>query len=199
MRDAELLLQDAADPHIAGWLQGGAADALADQVLRFGDPCLRIDEHIAVPELAKQEDRNGGDRHALFARDQIGRHIQFADVERQVAHHAAVALRVGEFGDEHQVDALRLHLSVHQRPDVVEVVTRDGQWDAACHVRPQCSGCCCGSKRILPIVPRLSIARCASAAFSSGNLRSIRGTSAPSASQRKTSSARCRRSSGVAA
>ena len=79
VRHAVMLLQDAAHPEIAGRLEIGAADALADQVLRLADAGIGVDEDEAVAEAAMQEHRQRGERLALVARHEIGADIELAD------------------------------------------------------------------------------------------------------------------------
>jgi hypothetical protein len=86
------------------------------------DPGLGIYENIAVPEFAKQEYRNRGDRHAVVARDQIGRRIELADVERKVLDHPAVPFGVRQLRYERQVGAVHRNRSIAQCADVIEVV-----------------------------------------------------------------------------
>ena len=62
VRHAVMLLQDAAHPDIAGRHEIGAADRLADQILRRLDAGIGVDEDEAVAEAAMQEHRNAGDR-----------------------------------------------------------------------------------------------------------------------------------------
>ncbi len=65
---AVMLLQDAAHPDVAGRLEIGAADDLADQVLRRFDAGRRVDEDEAVAKAAVQKHRDGGERIAAIAR-----------------------------------------------------------------------------------------------------------------------------------
>jgi hypothetical protein len=124
---------DAVDPDIAGGLQGRATDSLADQILRRCDAGLRIDEDVAVPEFAEQEHRDRCNRHAAFARDQVGRHVELANIERQLANHAAVPLRIRQLRDERQIDAIDRHAAIEQTANVIEVVAGDGEVNAARH------------------------------------------------------------------
>ena len=58
VRHAVVLFQDAAHPDVAGRHEVGAADRLADQVLRRLDAGRGVDEHEAVAEAAMQEHRD---------------------------------------------------------------------------------------------------------------------------------------------
>ena len=81
VRHAVFVLEDAAHPVDRGDQERLDADLLADQVGRLLDALGGVDEDEAVAEAAVQEHRDGGDRHALVARHDVGRAGGLGDVE----------------------------------------------------------------------------------------------------------------------
>ena len=127
VRHAVVLLQDAAHPDVGGRLEIGAADRLADQVLRRLDAGGGVDEDEAVAEAAVQEHRDRGERLALVADHEIGADILLADVEFVLAAHAPMALARAHVGEEDEIEAVGLDRAFLERHDDVVVAAGDGQ------------------------------------------------------------------------
>src|SRR5262249_25470095 len=108
MRQAVVLLQDAAHPDVPGGKKSGATDAPAAQVPRRRDALGRIDEDKTVSESAMQKHRQGSPRKITIARGEIGGGVEFADVEFLAVSHAVVALGRTHAAEHHEVDAVRL-------------------------------------------------------------------------------------------
>ena len=132
MRDAVVILQDAAHPDVGRRLEVGAAHGLADQILGRRDAGAGVDEHEAVPEAAVQEHWDGGERRALVARHVVGADVLLADVELVLASHAPVPLARPHVGEEDEVEAVGRDGAFDQRLDDVIVATGDGESEL-CH------------------------------------------------------------------
>ena len=125
MRNAVMLLQDAAHPDIAGGEKSRSADPLTAQIGRRRDPFRRVDENEAVAKSPMQKHRQRGPGKILVAGGEIGGGIEFADVELLPAPHAVMPLARPHAAEHVQVDAVGLDGAVGERTN--EVVISPGE------------------------------------------------------------------------
>ena len=88
-RHAVFVAQDAANPNRRGHLIFGAADALADQILRLANSAVRVDVDAGMPEHARGKDRDRDERR-VFAeeRERVRRQRHLRHVELAMPQHA---------------------------------------------------------------------------------------------------------------
>ena len=132
VRNAVMLLQNAAHPDVGCRLEIRTADRLADQVLGRRDACTGVDEDEAVAEAAMQEDRDRRQCRALVACHEVGADVLLADVEFVLASHAPVALARPHVGEKDQIEPVGLDGAFDQRLDDVVVAAGDGE-SQLCH------------------------------------------------------------------
>ena len=129
-----LVDEDAARPDAGGHRIGAHADLLALEILRHLDAGIRPHDEAAVMEAPHEEDRQRDEGRAARARDHVGGGRQLADVELDVAHHAA------ERGDDrHHLDEVRLDVPDRdvcglQGAGVAVAADRDLQARLVCHL-----------------------------------------------------------------
>jgi hypothetical protein len=104
--DAEFVHQHLAQPHAGGDRISAHADLLAFQVFRGLDASVRTHQHAAVVEAAHDKDRQADERRAVGTGDDVGGRRQFANIEFDVAHHAAEGADLRLDGDEFGIHAL---------------------------------------------------------------------------------------------
>ena len=127
VRHAVIFLQNAAHPDVGSRLEIGAADLLADEILRLADAGFGVDEDKAVAEAPVQKHRDRGQRLAAVARHVITADIDLADVELGLARHAPVPLARAHAGEHDKLDTVGLHGAVAQRTHDLVVAAGDGQ------------------------------------------------------------------------
>jgi hypothetical protein len=103
--EAELVDQHLARPHAGRHRVGAHADLLAFEILRGLDPGIRAYQQAAMVKAAHDEDRQRDERRAIGTGDDVSGRRQFADVEFDVAHHAAEGADLRLDGDELGVHA----------------------------------------------------------------------------------------------
>src|SRR5262249_53560472 len=113
--NAVLLLEHAAHEDVAGWLEIGAADPLADQILWLSDTTLGVDENEAMPKAAMSEHGDGSPGPAAVACHHVCRRIELADVVRIVLGHRPVPFLGAIPGVGDKLNAFRLGSSVRKR------------------------------------------------------------------------------------
>src|SRR5688572_18010158 len=127
MRQVVIFLQNAAHPDVAGRHEVGAADLLADQVLRLPDAGIGVDEHEAVAEAPVHEHRDSSEFVPLVDGDEIGADVFFADVELGLAGEPPMPLARTHVREEDQLDAGALDQPFLERAHDVVVAAGDGQ------------------------------------------------------------------------
>src|SRR5262249_4861601 len=95
-----LVHEDSARPHPGGDGIGAHADFLALEVVGLLDAGIRTHDEAAVVEAPHQENRQRNERSAERAGDHVGRGRHLADVEFDIAHHAAECADDGHDLDE---------------------------------------------------------------------------------------------------
>ena len=124
----ELVLQHRPLPHGGGHLIFGNADLTPDQILRPADAAVAMDEHVAVPKVARRE-HGYGNETLVAAGDEVhvGRHRHLADVELGEIRHSYEQV-ADRHSDVAQGNPLWPHRAVDQRHDAIRVVSaRIGQ------------------------------------------------------------------------
>src|SRR5687768_4759713 len=113
LRNAEIVLEYAALPERGRLLILADADAFTDEIAWLFDAGVYVVRNLGMEKAPARKHRQGDHVEAAFARDQVGRHRHFPDVEFLKFELAPEGLRRMRIG-RHDLDALGLDGSVHQ-------------------------------------------------------------------------------------
>lgn len=102
--EAVFVGKDAPGPHPRGDRIGAHADFVAFKIFRHLDSRIGPHHEAAVMEQPHEEDRQRNEGRSARPRDHVSRGRYFADVELEIAHHAAVSA-----DDRHDLDKVRVH------------------------------------------------------------------------------------------
>jgi hypothetical protein len=124
-RDAVMLGEDAANPHAGRELIFGVPDDLAPEVFGLSDPAGPVNEHTAVSECSRREDRDCDHRRiGIEERGRVSGKRHLGDLELAIAKHAEERLLHGQ-SEIGEVDPLGLHFPVPECARPVVVATRE--------------------------------------------------------------------------
>ncbi len=133
VRQAVILLEDAAHPDIGRGLEIGAADRLADEVLGLADAGLGIDEEKTMAKAPVEKDRQARQRHALVVRHEMRADIDLAHVELQPPRHPPMTLARSHAGEHGEIDPVRPHRAFFERAHDLIVAARQRQLEPVRH------------------------------------------------------------------
>ena len=97
-----------------------------EMVTTTRSPASTLNENIAVTKFSVRKNRNSRKRRAPPHPAKKHTHLQFADVEFQLAREATMALFRGK-RDDSQVDTLCFYRAVDEKPSAVVLVARQCQ------------------------------------------------------------------------
>jgi hypothetical protein len=136
MRQAEELLQDAAQPDAGGRLEAAeAADPPSAQGGSGGDALAGIDEHEAMPEAAVRIDRERDIGMAALARHEIGAGVELAEIAFGIAREPPVAVARGRIGQHRERNAVGLDQPLGERPGDLVIAAGQRQGKLGGHAR----------------------------------------------------------------
>ncbi len=118
LRDAEIMLKDAAEPEGGGLLVLCDAEFLAGEIFGFGYAGIEVIRQLGLKQPAARKNRDRDHVRALRLGDQIGRHrhlrhFKLAELELSPKSLGGMGVR------RDQLDSLRLDGPVHQRFDAL--------------------------------------------------------------------------------